>query len=181
MKIRTDFVTNSSSSSFILSFSSEDRIDTEVNDMLMLYGDPIKQIVTHDAKMGRKFTKKEILDAAEKAVPVFGEYGIIRFDGINDEGLSNLLEEFWYKAEWETDCHKRYRGHMSWSETMDYLRSENGLSEIMQEYKSYLSKFEEYSDNCIFVEVEYEDHSEIGAMLEHDILPSKCIISFNHH
>jgi len=181
MKIRTDFVTNSSSSSFILSFSDEDRIDAEVNDMLMLYGDPIKKIVSRDASIGRKFTKKEILDAAEKAVPVFGEYGMVRFDGVNDEGVVHLLEEFWYKAKWEVDCHKRYGGHMSWSETMDYLRTDAGRAEIMQEYKSYFSKFEKYSDDCIFVEVEYEDHDEIGAMLEHEILPSKCVISFNHH
>ena len=47
MKIRTDFVTNSSSSSFVLSFKDEDEIDT-VTDLPRLVGKQVICEIVHN-------------------------------------------------------------------------------------------------------------------------------------
>lgn len=181
MKIRTDYVTNSSSSSFILSFSSEESIESEIESMLPRRSSEIKKIIVNDAKNARKFTKLEIIDAVSKAIPVFDEYGLVQFPELNDEGLEDLLSEFWYKAEYEVEfgsCRNRFLSLMP----PEYYNSKEYKGEVMEIFDQYIRLFDEYDDSDIFVEVEYGDNgSAVYSDLEHNILPHISLIRFSHH
>ena len=179
MKIRTDFVTNSSSSSFILAFSDKNNIDCEVREKFKLYHPMIQDIISRDAQRSNVLTKAEIMDAAN-CMPTFDEYGMVSFD-VENRFLAHILAELWYVAEWEVQSDLYDNRNMSWSEKMDYMDSDDGRKEICDLFKENFSYFADYDDDTIFVEVEYEDHGEPGNMLEHEVLPTRCVVRFNHH
>lgn len=156
MRVRKSFVTNSSSSSFILGFKDEDSMyETLKEDDVSDYFSIIYQ---------------DCLDAEKM-------------------DLETMLNN--YKEEIEGDIHwgiiwtyEDKHGRFSWDEIREFEKTD--------EYKEYYEKKlnecieplrKDAEGKSVFVEVNYEDHSNIGSQLEHEIVPNLncCLRRISHH
>ena len=147
MKLRTDYVTNSSSSSFILGFNSKEEISEKFMSELPSYWslDTIRRVIS-DVEEGIA-TKEAVTNLISQDV----EYSNICFNGT----------PLWY---------------MSWDE-----RRGEEVQEFIQEKINERSK--ELDEYDVISIVEYEDHTDIGSELEHNIMPYlDCTIRrISHH
>lgn len=161
MKIRFDFVTNSSSSSFILGFTSIDTIDAEIDGFRTeSIDDKYLRRIKNDVRRAESFGRRQALkmcreDIKERAYQFLED--AFKFKNISVSVISgNIISE------------QRL--------DMDYLAS----ILIESEMKKLKKKASKYS---YFVEVEYSDDSVIDEALQYEIAPRLgcCIKSFNHH
>lgn len=168
MKIRNDFVTNSSSSSFILAFSSKDEgIDT------------ISRLTT---EYGSKYVDQLLVDFSNAL-----SFQLQEID-------SRYRQEFEADAEWDLDysCSwgrkpsfrdKWYESHPDAKEGDYYQSTER--QERIQQYIDNCFKLllEDIGDKEYLVELKYSDDTRIGSKLEHTILPELPFVvhTFSHH
>lgn len=152
-KVRNGFVTNSSSSSFILGFKDEDSIaKTLADDNTCGYFETIY----HDCLESEKMDIETMLDNCRESIywEVFYnlEYKLEERMNWNEIFKFTKTDEFKKLVEEETD--KR-------------------INELRKDAEG----------KSIFVEVEYEDHSLSGSELEHDIVPylDCCLKRFSNH
>ncbi len=158
MKIRSDFVTNSSSSSFIVGFKDENNIENELKGMM----NP-KDKVEYDTLLN-DIKKCRVTKA--KAKFIFLEEGV----------------DWWT----ETALQTKYERQKGYREFRDYLKVFENKEKFQQElYDEFMKKFDEFKKKLeefeYIAEVNYSDHD--NCMLEHEILPTiPCTIQrFSHH
>lgn len=164
MKFRTDFVTNSSSSSFIIAFNDKD--------------ETIHELKTH--------AESEILSS--------GEENVERMTASSNEMIGCLLddenivsrEELDTILEDELSSEARYI--LFWSKSrmlpFEYLESD----EYKQKEKEYIAKRKEeilkfIPEDAKILSVSVGDDDLCGSLFEHYILPkSNCVFAqFSHH
>lgn len=165
MKIRTDYVTNSSSSSFILSFKDEKSIKKTLEEQFPKY-------VESGWSAGEAGYLGQLLNEIDEA------------DRLTSDDVKELVNDESWSIRWSLEDKLERKG-MSYSEAMDFLETTEGQKMIddacADQVKSVMDKI---GDNKVVVEVEHGDGGEgEDGMLEHEILPNlDCtVIRFSHH
>lgn len=159
MKIRNDYVTNSSSSSFIVGFKSENDIDSQLKesmvkcDSIYRYDDVLRDIKNH------RITK-------EYALEIFKD------------------EVQWDVKFYLEDCYEdKLGGYTNFEKWIKKKENKKEFDDAVNSKVDELYKrFKEKIDDCEYLaEVEYDDHTD--GDLEHEIMPYlDCTIKrFSHH
>ena len=134
-KFRTDYVTNSSSSSFILGFNSKEEI-------------PEKIAAGFPCYWSKETIQSVISDVENHITDMTAATDLIR----QDVEYSNL----------------RIHGKSLWEMNRVERESEEVQKFIQDVINEHSKELEEYGVISI---VEYEDHTELGSILEHEIMP----------
>lgn len=156
MKIRSDFVTNSSSSSFILGFTSEENIHNELFDGFPEWAAEYFYIVSRDVKSEKHLSKDEVIERARK--------------------------EFQWNAEWEVQKEYERKHRASYREAWEYTDTAEGKAEVSAKIDHYINNIiKDMEGKSVFVEVEYDDGCD--GELEYGVMPAVgvTIATFNHH
>ncbi len=151
MKIRSNFVSNSSSSSFILIFKKLPETKGQLYDLMFPNGE---EVVGHwDYKVSTMSIVNEVFNDIEKEIDPTREELEVLLSSTQIEDEMSLFEE----TVPEYDYH-RWKEPNYW-EDLKKQQDEVG--------KRHTDKLLEDNKGKIFRVVEYEDHSELGSIIEH--------------
>lgn len=171
MKVRTDYVTNSSSSSFILAFKSKEDGLNQIEAMTHQFGSDYVEQLKADFSAAEPISPDEIKTHCMKDFKSDACY------------IMDCGEGGWWSTQKETFESKWMAEHPGAS-YRDYYKSKEYQDELLRLTDQYAADLiKRIGDRSYLVELEYEDHTDVGSALEHDILPD-CeftIKRFSHH
>lgn len=154
MKIRINYVTNSSSSSFILGFYSEETIQSELQELI---GSGYFEEVYKDCVNAEKMQLSQMLETAKK--------------------------EMRWNIRIHIEEEKQRTSNMSWEEMMKWKKSNEFESLVKDRIQQRLNEIKKAAEGKhIFLHISYSD-SEGDGELEHYIVPNlnTCLAVFTHH
>ena len=153
MKIRTDFVTNSSSSSFIVAFKDEDSIITDLK----------------DAHIGRHFEERLLRDIKKYRITK----GRALYDFVNEMFWTNMCIA---RGKYEQKLGNKLADQWDNREAYE-LYAFNTTIDQLKEFKEQIEEYDYIS------EIEYYDDSKSEEELECSIMPNlkNTLVKFNHH
>lgn len=171
MKVRNDFVTNSSSSSFILAFKSKEDGATRIAAMTSKYGSDYVSTLLADFMEATPIPVESFVDHIKDDAETQAYYRMSIGDGGWWSNSKPTFQNLWMK------------NHPG-ATYKDYIESEEYKTELERRMKEITDELlAKISDKPYIVELEYEDHSDVGSTLEHEILPNweHTVRRFNHH
>lgn len=171
MKIRTDFVTNSSSSSFILAFNSDDNLDQIISDSVECFAS------LGSIKEYKKY-KQAIITALKSSLST--QVDVDKIDDIVREEYQFIAE---YTVRDKYERAHRYEDRV-YTKSWNYAKSEQGQKEIENLVQKAIQRVKDAITNKDLVYlVSFSDDDIIGQQLEYYILPH-CEFTkgvYNHH
>lgn len=171
MKIRSDFVTNSSSSSFILAFENKEDGLSKIALMTKKFGSDYVAQLLNDFANAESIPYEQLFERFEEEFDCVAYYELCYGDGGWWSSDKPTFEQQWMDTHPGAD---RY----AFRESAEFKAECKKLKDKM--FNDFLK---EIGDRHFLVELEYEDHTDVGSALEHDILP-QCDFTahrFTHH
>jgi hypothetical protein len=165
-KVRSDFVTNSSSSSFILAFKDEASVYSTLKNQF-------PEDIEEGWSAGEHGYFYQVLEEINEA------------PRLTKEDLEQIILDEHWSAKWELERKYMDEHGATYREFSDYLETDEGIQALERAYSSYRdSILAAIGDNKVIVEIEHGDGGEgEDGMLEHHILPYlDCVkVRFSHH
>jgi hypothetical protein len=156
MKIRNDYVTNSSSSSFILAFKDEDSIAKTLADNNT--GGKFERIYADIMNTGR-YNRNRIIEI--------------------------FRDEVYWEAKWELRKQLETKRKMTYGQALDFTKTEEFEKMLNEEIEKRTKEFiQKLDDKSVVVMIDYGSGGDgFDEDLEFEIVPNLdcCLAIFNHH
>jgi hypothetical protein len=167
MKIRNDFVTNSSSSSFLLAFKNKE--------------DGLQQIARMVGQYGNDCIL-ELLRDFDEATPIAKDELRMRYEDEYENDAWWELCSFGWRGD-KTFCREWFEAHPGATDSEYEGSAEYAAEKQRLERKYFQEMMDAIGDREYIVELSYGDHWPVGSELEHHILPDQPFVAqiFNHH